>query len=326
VKLGLHALGRRGADGPPFPASASSTLADPSAYIPDDRLMDAVHVALVLGQPLLLTGEPGCGKTQLASYLAWHLDLNPLLKYETKSDSTAESLFYRYDSLRHFEASSRGDGGDPAQYITWNALGSAILATLPPEDRVRFVGEDADMSEPRRSVVLIDEIDKAPRDFPNDVLNELEHLYFRVPECGNAVLRANDGYRPIVVITSNSERDLPEPFLRRCVFNHIAFPEMDTVRRIVLNHLGSHVRGLEPLLDEAVSLFAELRAESAGLSRRPGLAEFLNWLMVLNEYWATEGRLTARTVRGTIGVLAKTAADVQRANAVVESWLVRRGG
>jgi len=213
-----------------------------------------------------------------------------------------------------------GDGG-----ITWNALGTAILATLPPEDRVRFVG-DADVREPRRSVVLIDEIDKAPRDFPNDVLNELEHLYFRVPECGNAVLRADDRYRPIVVITSNSERDLPEPFLRRCVFHHIAFPDMDTVRHIALSHLGSHVRGLEPLLDEAVSLFAELRAEAAGLSRRPGLAEFLNWLMVLSEYRSTEGHLTSRTARGTIGVLAKTAADVQRANAVVESWLSRRGG
>ena len=86
------------------------------------------------------------------------------------------------------------------------------------------------------------------------------------------------------------------------------------------------MRGLEPLLDEAVSLLAELRAESAGLSRRPGLAEFLNWLMVLNEYRSIEGHLTTRTVRGTIGVLAKTAADVQRANAVVESWLARRGG
>jgi MoxR-like ATPase len=325
VNLGLYTAGRRGVDAPPLPAPASSTLADPAAYLPDACLVDAVNVALILGQPLLLTGEPGCGKTQLASNLAWCLDLNPLLKYETKSDSTAESLFYRYDSLRHFEASSRGDGGDPARFITWNALGTAILATLPPEDRVRFVG-DADVREPRRSVVLIDEIDKAPRDFPNDVLNELEHLYFRVPECGNAVLRANDRYRPIVVITSNSERDLPEPFLRRCVFHHIAFPDMDTVRRIALSHLGSHVRGLEPLLDEAVSLFAELRAEAAGLSRRPGLAEFLNWLMVLNEYWSTEGRLTARTVRGTIGVLAKTAADVQRANAVVESWLAHRGG
>ena len=134
------------------------------------------------------------------------------------------------------------------------------------------------MHEPRRSVVLIDEIDKAPRDFPNDVLNELEHLYFRVPECGNAVLRADDRYRPIVVITSNRARP-PEPFLRRCVFHRIGFPDMDTVRRIALSRLGSHVRGLEPLLDEAVSLFAELLRESAGLSRRPGLAEFLNWLI-----------------------------------------------
>ena len=288
-------------------------------------LVDAVNVALALGQPLLLTGEPGCGKTQLASNLAWWLDLDPLLKFETKSDSTAESLFYRYDSLRHFEASSRGAGGDPLQYVMWNALGAAILATLPPDERLRFVGDAATFA-PRRSVVLIDEIDKAPRDFPNDVLNELEHLYFRVPECGNIVLRADDRYRPIVVITSNSERDLPEPFLRRCVFHHIAFPDEETVRRIVLSHLGEHVRGLEPLLDQAVALFAELRADTAGLSRRPGLAEFLNWLVVLGHTGRPEGKLTASSLRGTLGVLAKTADDLQRSHAVVAAWLARQDG
>lgn len=326
MTLGLYTAERRIAASQVIPAPASATLADPASYIPTDGLVDAVNVALVLGQPLLLTGEPGCGKTQLASNLAWSLDLNPLLKFETKSDSTAESLFYRYDSLRHFEASSRGEGGDPVRYVTWNALGAAILATLPPEQRARLLGGDTEQRESRRSVVLIDEIDKAPRDFPNDVLNELEHLYFRVPECGNVVLRADDRYRPIVVITSNTERDLPEPFLRRCVFHHISFPDEETVRRIALNHLGSHVRGLDSLLDEAVSLFSELRADSAGLSRRPGLAEFLNWLVVLGQHGPAERRLTARTVRGTIGVLAKTAADVQRADVVVAAWFARRGG
>jgi MoxR-like ATPase len=309
-----------------IPAPASAALTDPASYIPDEGLIDAVNIALALGQPLLLTGEPGCGKTQLASNLAWSLALDPLLKFETKSDSTAESLFYRYDSLRHFEASSRGDGGDPAHYVTWNALGRAILATLPPAERVRFDADESDLAEPRRSVVLIDEIDKAPRDFPNDVLNELEHLYFRIPECGNALIRADDAYRPIVVITSNSERDLPEPFLRRCVFHHITFPDGETVRRIALNHLGAHVRGLEPMLDDAVSLFAELRADSAGLSRRPGLAEFLNWLMVLGQQVPTDQGLDAHALRGTVGVLAKTAGDAQLASAVFAAWLARRDG
>jgi MoxR-like ATPase len=205
---------------PAASVSASVRLADPSAYLPPPDLVDAVNVALLLGQPLLLTGEPGCGKTQLASHLAWSLGLGDLLKFETKSDSTAESLFYRYDSLRRFEASSRGDGGDPARFLTWTALGRAILATLEPDDRLRFRATGDDGAQPRRSVVLIDEIDKAPRDFPNDVLNELEHLYFRIPELGDVLVRADDRYRPIVVITSNSERDLPEPFLRRCVFHH----------------------------------------------------------------------------------------------------------
>jgi MoxR-like ATPase len=326
MTLQLYTAERRGAEVPPIPTPATSLLSQPAAYIPNGDLVDAVNVALLLGQPLLLTGEPGCGKTQLASNLAWCLGLEPLLKFETKSDSTAESLFYRYDSLRHFEASSRGVGHDPARYITWTALGKAILATLSPEERLHFSGDAVDAGEARRSVVLIDEIDKAPRDFPNDVLNELEHLYFRIPECGDVVLRADDRYRPIVVITSNSERDLPEPFLRRCVFHHISFPNEDAVRRIALNHLGAHVRGLEPLLDEAVALFCELRADAAGLSRRPGLAEFLNWLVVLGQSWSSDQRLTARSLRGTIGVLAKTGADHQRAGVVVESWLARRGG
>jgi MoxR-like ATPase len=325
MSLQLYTATRQ-AGSPPIPSPASSALADPAAYLPDSGLVDAVNVALVLGQPLLLTGEPGCGKTQLASNLAWSLNLNPLLKFETKSDSTAETLFYRYDSLRHFEESARGQGGDPLGYLTWNPLGIAILATLPPEERLRFTGDVADRRPPRRSVVLIDEIDKAPRDFPNDVLNELEHLYFRIPECGNVLVRADDSHRPIVVITSNSERDLPEPFLRRCVFHHIVFPDEGSVRRIALNHLGAHVRGLDGFLDDAVSLFSELRADGGGLSRRPGMAEFLNWLVVLGQNAPADRRLSARVVRGTVGVLAKTAADVQRADALIEAWLARRGG
>ena len=326
MTLDFYTAYRRPAGSTAIPAPASATLADPASYIPDDGLVEAVNIALALGQPLLLTGEPGCGKTQLASNLAWSLSLDPLLKFETKSDSTAEALFYRYDSLRHFEASSRGAGGDPACYLTWNALGRAILATLPPAERLRFAADETDLAEPRRSVVLIDEIDKAPRDFPNDVLNELEHLYFRIPECGNALIRADDAFRPIVVITSNSERDLPEPFLRRCVFHHITFPDHETVRRIALNHLGSHVRGLDALLDDAVSLFSELRTDTVGLSRPPGLAEFLNWLVVLGRDARTEHRIDAEALRGTAGVLAKTPADVQRASAVFATWLARRGG
>ena len=314
VTLGLYTAERGKPGTGVIPAPASSTLADPAAYIPTDGIIDAVNVALALGQPLLLTGEPGCGKTQLASNLAWSLDLDPLLKFETKSDSTAESLFYRYDSLRHFEASSRGAGGDPLRYVMWKALGAAILATLPPDERRRFDGDTATFA-PRRSVVLIDEIDKAPRDFPNDVLNELEHLYFRVPECGNRLLRADDRYRPIVVITSNSERDLPEPFLRRCVFHHIAFPDEETVRRIALSHLGAHVRGLEPLLDEAVAVVrgAAGRRRWALPSPRPrGVPELAGGAGAHRPGRGQARR--AHSLRGTLGVLAKTAGDLQRAD------------
>ncbi|WP_239147490.1 AAA family ATPase [Paractinoplanes tereljensis] len=307
----------------PLPSSSASVrLADPSAYLPASELVDAINVALLLGQPLLLTGEPGSGKTHLAGHLAWSLGLGELLKFETKSDSTAHALFYRYDSLRRFEASSRGEAGDPARFLTWTALGRAILATLAPEQRACFL--DDDKAPPRRSVVLIDEIDKAPRDFPNDVLNELEHLYFRIPELDDVVVRADDAYRPIVIITSNSERDLPEPFLRRCVFHHVAFPDEESVRRIALSHLGAHVRGLDPLLDQAISLFTVLRSDAAGLSRPPGLAEFLNWLVVLGHGDPDEA-MSARKLRVTIGVLVKTAADVDRANVVVGTWLAGQG-
>lgn len=324
MTLGIYTA-RRGGDGAQLiPAPASVTLGDPESYVPADGVKEAVNVALALGQPLLLTGEPGCGKTQLASNLAWSLGLT-LRKFETKSDSTSESLFYRYDSLRHFESSSRGEPSDPLRHISWNALGAAILATLPAEEQAAY-SVDGIEPTPRRSVVLIDEIDKAPRDFPNDVLNELEHLYFRVPEIGNTVIRADNAHRPIVVITSNSERDLPEPFLRRCVFHHITFPDDETVRRIALNHLGAHVRDLDALLDEAVSFFAELRADSTGLSRRPGLAEFLNWLVVLGQHDTARQRLTTTSVRATIGVLVKTTSDLRRAEDLLTTWLSRRDG
>lgn len=324
MTLGFYTA-QRGTDGAQaIPIPASTALADPESYIPADGVKEAVNVALALGQPLLLTGEPGCGKTQLASNLAWSLGLT-LRKFETKSDSTSESLFYRYDSLRHFEASSRGEPSDPVHHITWNALGAAILATLPADEQAKYSAGEIEAT-PRRSVVLIDEIDKAPRDFPNDVLNELEHLYFRVPEIGNTRVEADNVHRPIVVITSNSERDLPEPFLRRCVFHHITFPDDDTVRRIALNHLGAHVRDLDGLLDEAVSFFAELRADRTGLSRRPGLAEFLNWLVVLGHHNTARQRLTATSVRATIGVLIKTASDLRRAEDLLTAWFSRRDG
>jgi MoxR-like ATPase len=153
---------------------------EPSGYIADEGSVDAVNVALMLQQPLLLTGEPGTGKTQLAFSVAWQLGLDSPFIFETKSTSVSRDLFYTFDNLRRFQASQvPSESLDPKAYITCKALGLAVLYTLPADQLTEMVSTDASHHEPHRSVVLIDEVDKAPRDFPNDILNELEHLYWK---------------------------------------------------------------------------------------------------------------------------------------------------
>lgn len=230
---------------------ASVRKRDGTHYVADEGLVDAVNVALMLGQPLLLTGEPGTGKTEVAFSIGCELGYETY-KYETKSNSTAKELFYTYDALGRFHAAQLADqrkDEDPPEgrvegrdYISYNALGLAILysnefgtlESLLPWGFARW-------QCPARSVVLIDEIDKAPRDFPNDLLNELEQLYFNIPELGLTYkkIAANQELRPIVVITSNSEQGLPDAFLRRCIYYDIPFPDEDRLERIVLGHASS---------------------------------------------------------------------------------------
>lgn len=213
-----------------LPGSSHVAQTRPEAYLPDKGLIDAVNVALLLGQPLLLTGEPGTGKTQLAYNLAYQLGLGEPLKFETKSTSTARDLFYVYDILGRFHAVQAGQLGETTQrnsvdFLTYNALGLAIILTNPPESIKNWLPVDFVYTEPRRSVVLIDEVDKAPRDFPNDILSEVENTYFRIPELGNVKIPANPDLKPILVLTSNSEKHLPDAFLRRCIYYHILFPD-----------------------------------------------------------------------------------------------------
>lgn len=309
-----------------LPLSRRTELLQAEKYLADPGLVDACNVALLLGQPLLLTGEPGTGKTLFAYSLAWELRLGEPLKFETKSTSIARDLFYSYDALKRFQDIQSGVTGTHAlDYLTYNALGEAILRTRDPAEVTTWLPPEFNHASKRRSVVLIDEVDKAPRDFPNDILNELEHLYFRAPELGNARLTADGTLQPIVILTSNSEKDLPDAFLRRCIYYNIPFPDRDRLETIVLNQLGSSIEK-SAFLDDALDLFARLRQPASGLRKKPATAELLGWLISLREM-APIGinPLTRREiVERSLANLTKTASDQARTQELVQQWMNER--
>lgn len=220
----------------PLPAVDPDAMKDPSGYLAPPGLVAAVNVALELGMPLLLTGEPGCDKSRLADSLAWELGLNggEPLRFVVKSDTEGRDLFYRFDTVGRFHAAQHeADRPEATRFISYNALGKAILHAKGPErskrlDLMTKARLYAIPPEGRRCVVLIDEIDKAPREIPNDILTEIEDLSFTVPELQqDAPICLDDDEqrnRPVVVITSNSERELPEAFLRHCIYYHIELP------------------------------------------------------------------------------------------------------
>lgn len=255
-------------------------------YQLSEGLRSAVEVAIALGQPLLVTGEPGTGKTQLAYKVAHDLHQqtngqfrSTPLKFSTKTTASARDLFYYYDALRHFrEANLRKESGElqVPDFIELRALGEAI-ACADPEGAGPYRQKDKEgKDQPLNSVVLIDEIDKAPRDFPNDLLAELEQFTFNIHEEGNRSLRKPDDAQIVVILTSNSEKTLPEAFLRRCVFYHIPFPDTQLLLEIVKARLGeSH-----PLADEElVVLFEKLRDHAT--RKKPATAELVAWLHAL---------------------------------------------
>ncbi|MCP4699537.1 MAG: AAA domain-containing protein [Gammaproteobacteria bacterium] len=334
---------------PPWdaPRQGEDLARDLQCYLPDQGLRDAVNAALLLGRPLLLTGEAGTGKTKLAYHLAWQLGLSEPLKFETKSTSSATDLFYLYDALRHFRAvqtpakspDQERNEISAREYITLNPLGLAILLSLPRSElekrRLLPLLEKAGVphAEPRRCVVLIDEIDKAPRDFPNDLLNELENFYFRIPELagelGNEPIAADPAMRPVTVITSNSEKHLPEPFLRRCVYYNIPFPQKKEMRDILRGYAQDFTQA-ESFFNDALELFYTFRDSNP--RKQPSTAELLTWLHLLREAFREKladphfrrqpHPLAAHpdTLKKTFSVLLKVEEDQDRIPELLDNW------
>jgi MoxR-like ATPase len=289
------------------------TLDDPQGYLADKGLRDAVNVALTLGQPLLLTGEPGTGKTQLAASVAYELELPAPLIFNVKTTSTAKDLFYRYDALRHFHDSRfQSSGLNVENYITYEAFGLAILLSLDPLDANPYLPPSLRGRGPTRSIVLIDEIDKAPRDLPNDVLNEIQDMTFSVMETAKT-FSSDPGYRPILVLTSNSEKNLPDAFLRRCVFYHISFPDVDRLTRIVQRRLKGDGNFTPEMLKHAIEHFQEIR--ELGLRKPPATAELLGWVQILRDLQIDVKELKpgqAEALAFSYSTLAKTKEDFER--------------
>ena len=294
----------------------------PEGYIADKGLASAVNTALLLGEPLLLTGHPGTGKTQLAYNLAWQLGLNSPLRFQAKSTSRAQDLFYTYDSLGRFHRTINDDGNS-LNYIRYQALGLAIILANQPETVSSVLPTNSHHTGQARSVVLIDEIDKAPRDFPNDVLRELETMQFDIPELGGKVVEASDAFRPIVVITSNSDRQLPDAFLRRCIYYHIQFPESEQLRMIVRSRLGVEFSAIEPFLSDALELFEKLHHQETPLAKPPSTAELISWLTALQRM-AKDGfhplSKRERVFAVTNSLLLKNREDQMLAKPIIENW------
>ncbi len=230
-----------------------------SDYIATEDLRVAVNAAIVLERPLLIKGEPGTGKTVLAHEVAKAIE-TPLLEWHIKSTTKAQQGLYEYDAVSRLRDSQLGDERvhDIKNYIKRGKLWEAFTAD-------------------KRSVLLIDEIDKADIEFPNDLLQELDRMEFHVYETGETVKAEN---RPVVIITSNNEKELPDAFLRRCFFHFIKFPDADTMAEII----EVHYPGLKQrLVSEALNIFYEVR-DVPGLKKKPSTSELLDWIkLLLNE-------------------------------------------
>ena len=241
------------------PATAAQRFTGTDRYVATDDLKLAVNAALALERPLLIKGEPGTGKTMLAEEVAAALG-RPLLQWHIKSTTKAHQGLYEYDAVSRLRDSQLGDEKvrDIANYIVKGVLWQAFESERP-------------------TVVLIDEIDKADIEFPNDLLRELDQMEFHVYETRETIKAK---HRPLIIITSNNEKDLPDAFLRRCFFHYISFPDRATLQDIVNVH---YPNVKQDVLFAALDTFFALR-DAPGLKKKPSTSEFLDWLrLLLNE-------------------------------------------
>ena len=261
-----------------------------ATYIATDELQMAVNAAVQLERPLLIKGEPGTGKTMLAEEIASSLDME-LISWHVKSTTRAQQGLYEYDAVSRLRDSQLGDERvhDINNYIAKGKLWEAFAAD-------------------KKVVLLIDEIDKADIEFPNDLLLELDKMEFHVYETGESVVAKN---RPVILITSNNEKELPDAFLRRCFFHYIQFPDRETMQQIVDVHYPSIK---QDLVKEAMEIFFDVR-KVPGLKKKPSTSELIDWLKLLMADDIPEeilrNRDTSKAIPPLYGALVKNEQDVQ---------------
>lgn len=289
-------------------------------YIPAPGQQHALEAAIQLGQPLLLTGEPGTGKTEMARWALQHLTAKneaaywpEVLKFNTKTTSKASDLFYTYDALSHFQAANlRGERTARTEdFIELQPFGKAIAYSDPrAEFAEKFRLQLPD--KPLSSVVLIDEVDKAPRDFTNDLLDEMENFRFSIRELPGFQAQKGPSAHIVVILTSNSEKNLPDAFLRRCAFFHLDFPKGERLRQIVAAHLGDLRTGRESDYDALIGLFEATRGKA--VRKKSATAELLAWLKILgaDQYWTETDAENRQTIlRESLPFLVKTKDDLE---------------